>query len=562
MAVTLTGIRGSVATRGEDVAARLKDVERNDANDILSALKSDLNGKTGVLRLLHTSKDAEMKFRNADGMKHFASSGRLERAGEALGALLERAGASKDVLAEFEKYRTQRGGKGLESQQVVRFIETLKAESGASLAEALGKIGIREPRAGDLLGEGAYGKVSEISYRGQKCVFKEIMESAESKLPVITLEGSSSGRSVDQMSYAEFMDAVDGYRYHDRRDFPAAVLNEIKAYLKYEQVGYNLKKVTTEEKAIYDKWSERAWESNAPAGEPPKIRLNRHGESAAAWMKGDITHVVKPSVYIVRETGPGGTTFHAVPGGKFFKTWSTEKLTTGQSKLEISGIVMERAKGKQLVADADYGKTENQFRLFDKISSSQMKSVASSGLDALKQLGSHGFVHGDIKPANMIHDSSSGEVKIIDFSGLQKVSKNDNRLAASTGTEAYLMPGGAYAGYARDLFAMGASIVETGLKARGRHGDAENLIGAINDCNKGQGQLQAAQARRDGRPESWETVMNGIAAGEAEDSAVAFGIECMKQAKAWDVDKFGRYDAATSPREHPLNVVSRHPAVA
>jgi len=415
MAVPLTGIKGSGAQGGAGVAERFQAVDAARSKDILASRKADLNGKTGVLRLLHTSKDADMKFQNADGMKHFAKGSRLDRTGDAVRTLLEKAGATKETLAEFDTYKAGRAGKGLESRQVVRFIETLKAESGGSVAEVLGKIGIRPPRPGDVLGEGAYGKVSEISYRGQKCVFKEIKEAEDSKLPAITLDASADHRPVEKMSRAEFMEAVQEYKFSDRRDFPKDVLKEVAAYVKVEENLFHPKKVTKEERAIYEKWSDKFDFSDEPAGAAPKIRLNRHGESAAAWMKGDITHVVKPSVYVVRETAPDGTrSFHAVPGGKFFKTWSTEKLTAGQSRLEIAGLVMERAKGKQLVSDADLARTGNQFRLMNKISGSEMKNVARSGLDALKQLGAHGFVHGDIKPANIML-TRQGIAKLIDI---------------------------------------------------------------------------------------------------------------------------------------------------
>ena len=162
MAVTLTGIKGSAAQDGAGAIERFNTLDESRSKEILHSLKADLNGKTGVLRLLHTSKDADMKFQNADGMKHFAKGSRLDRTGDAVRALLAKAGATNETLAEFDAYKAGRAGKGLESGQVVRFIETLKAESGGSVAEVLGKVGIRAPRPGDVLGAGAYGKVSEI----------------------------------------------------------------------------------------------------------------------------------------------------------------------------------------------------------------------------------------------------------------------------------------------------------------------------------------------------------------------------------------------------------------
>ncbi len=276
-----------------------------------------------------------------------------------------------------------------------------------------------------------------------------------------------------------------------------------------------------------------------------------------------MTQVAKPTVYLVRETAADGAqTFHAVPGGKFFKTWSAEKLAAAPAKLEIAGLVMERAKGKQLLSDAEVERTENRFRLFDKISGSEMKRVAGSGLDALKQLSAHGFVHGDVKPQNMIHDTKNGRVTLIDFSGMQKVSKNGGVPKAAVGTMGYLLPGGIAAGFQRDLFAMGVSLVETGLIARGRNADASEMFSAIADRNVGPGPYQARLARERGEPEAWQEVMNRLERAEAPDSAVAFGFACMRQAMAWDTAKFGRYDAATSPADHPLNVMSGHPAVA
>jgi serine/threonine protein kinase len=574
MAVTLTGIKGSAAQGGAGAVERFKSLEDSRAKEILASLKADLNGKTGVLRLLHTSKDADMKFQNADGMKHFAKGSRLDRTGDAVRTLLEKAGATKETLAEFDTYKAGRTGKGLESRQVVRFIETLKAESGGSVAEVLGKLGIRPPRPGDVLGEGAYGKVSEISYRGRQCVFKELTEITQGDadkrihLPKIALAGDGPADvvAVDRMTRDDFMDAVAEYRYGEM-DFEPDLLKEIRAYINVEDnIMKGKKKYTKEERAVYDKWlhkSDPLIEGSDAAKALPKLKLDRHGESAAAWMKGDMTQVAKPTVYVVRETAADGArTFHAVPGGKFFKTWSAEKLAGGQSRLEITGLVMERAKGKQLVSDAEIERTENRFRLFDKISGSQMKSVARSGLDALKQLSAHGFVHGDVKPANMIHDMKNGRVTLIDFSGMQKVSKNGGVPKAAVGTAGYLLPDGNAAGFPRDLFAMGVSLVETGLIARGRNGDASEMFMAIAERNGGRGAYQAHLARGRGEPEAWRVVMDRLEGAEAQDSAVAFGFACMRQAMEWDTAKFGRYDAAKSPADHPLNVLSRHPAVA
>ncbi len=566
MAVTLNGIRGSNA--GPGAVERLGQLDKDRSVAILDQLKSDLNGKSGVLRLLHTSKDTDMKFKNADAMKHFASGSKLDRTGEAVRELLVNAGLSGEALKSFDAYRAGRAGKGLGSQQVVRYIEMLRAETGGSPAEVLGKIGIAQPGANDLLGAGAFGKVSNVVYRGNPCVLKELFESADSKLPQINLEGMKGKFSPDKMGKTAFMDAVAEY-HGGKKDFPPELLKEVEIYAKGEAAlnGGKLNKMPEDQRNIFWKWYLASDDDRSDSKKPqaPKTRLERNGEAAAAWMKSDIKHVVKPSVYVVRETDMKGVqTFHAVPGGKFLKTWAAEKLRTGQPVLEISGLVMERAKGKQLVADDDFGLSENRFVLFDKISSSNMKNVARSGLEALKELASHGFVHGDIKPANMIFDSGSGNVTLIDFSGLQKMSKKGGSIEVGAMSQLYLLPDGAERGPARDLFAMGMSIVEAGLKARGRHADASEMGSVLFERNSPKGMYDAERMRSNGAagPEAWEETMERLAAAEPQGSAVAFGFACMRQAAAWDSAKFGRYDAATSPPDHPLNVLARHPAVA
>ncbi len=115
----------------------------------------------------------------------------------------------------------------------------------------------------------------------------------------------------------------------------------------------------------------------------------------------------------------------------------------------------------------------------------------------LKGMARHGFIHGDIKPANLMWDAKSKKLQLIDNDNLVKVSKNKGSvvpkgLGAYTSTylnpvvtnptyrdelSIAIQPKHAQLGLGRDLYAMGLVLLETSLRASGeRHEDTEKKM--------------------------------------------------------------------------------------
>ncbi len=577
MAVKLEGFKGvnnAENARGLDL---LKNVKGSDAKQILNDLRADLGNKKGVVRLLHTTKDRDLKFQNAGGFKAtFVKDAKLDQSASAIRSLLMNAGMTGKALEDFDAYQNSRSGNGLESQQVVRFIESITVTSGTSTRDVLSQLGIREPGPGDVLGAGVFGTVSKVTYRGKASVYKAI--SSDNSLPTIELEGQKKPVGSSQkkaIADHEFKSAMFDYNAGRRKDFTPAEIAQFELHEKYRDYFYGSKmhKIPDldqfQEREFPNPLGAEAKLNEAPAllqSQPAnKVKLARNGEVTAAWMKNDIRNVVKPSVYMVKTTMPDQkVAFHGVPSGKFLKVWAGEQLKLG-AKLEITGMVMPQAKGTQLLSDAAINKTGNEFVLMNKMSDTQLKSVARGGLSALKDMAAHGFIHGDVKPQNIIFDKSSGQFQLIDFSGLQKVSHVNATSIGGPSTDAYLLPkvsdkNGAGIGFERDLFAFGASMLETTLKVRGRHADADQITNILADRNGNQGVALALYVKK--APTAYMDDIEMLMIREPKGGPIDFALQCMRLATDWDGSKLERYNPQTSGPDHPLNVLSRHPAIA
>jgi serine/threonine protein kinase len=220
----------------------------------------------------------------------------------------------------------------------------------------------------------------------------------------------------------------------------------------------------------------------ARAPVPAGVKLARSGMGNVARVK-DLPQVITPTVLVVKEqASDGALSYHAVAGQKTLKDWARTQATT--SEFDVVGLLMPKAAGKTL-RDADVRMTV--------VSRADLKPMASSALNLLKGLASHGFIHGDIKPANLIWDTKSKTLQLIDNDSLKKVSKqNGSQVKADVKqgvTPMYLNPVGFHSAYSggkneqlglgRDLFAMGLTLLEASLHARGQAAKAEKIIAGI-----------------------------------------------------------------------------------
>lgn len=194
-----------------------------------------------------------------------------------------------------------------------------------------------------------------------------------------------------------------------------------------------------------------------------KLRLNRTNEVTAAYLKSDkISNVCIPTDFLVHITRAGQSSYEMIPAGQAFKKWALAELQSNpRPEIRIAGSIMPKAPGKEL---------------FDQIVTSQLKpddlqAIAKKSLETLDQFANHGFVHGDIKPENMIYDTAGKQLTFIDTGGLAKISQKDKTLEKHTQfrssrgvTKFYSHPStlaGNRVGHEQDFFSMGMTILQS-----------------------------------------------------------------------------------------------------
>ncbi len=96
----------------------VKQLSQSDASNTLSQLSTQIRGKSGVLKLMHTSKDRDMVFERKSGYQFWARrSGKMEQTAQALRALYQQAGlspaAQRQLDAYLNKHGNRVGGSGL-----------------------------------------------------------------------------------------------------------------------------------------------------------------------------------------------------------------------------------------------------------------------------------------------------------------------------------------------------------------------------------------------------------------------------------------------------------------
>jgi len=582
MSVT-TGIRGGVNAQSSASGLQtLKSLDRDAADALLTTLRDDLQEKTGVVRLLHTSRaDKDMRFQNAGAFKRmFLSGGKLKRTGEVIHQLLQSAGLPEARANEFLRYVNQRGHSGVEAQTVLRYLDALRAETGETPAEALAKFGVTLNEAGRaqgrVLGSGGSGEAVLVRYRGEDSVYKQALQAGArlARLPLQHTEASSADKKTegalaqDNPSQEHIVPSQTVMKTRDQQ--PADLLiplpsnerdssnssqfdsspevkggNEQYQRFLYQQIGVDYDEKPLRQDSLLSESDApigktkghhaphahsdrpggaltRQWIGGRPIIEehgahadlpspgdepnpspnapetgvkppskamaaPASTPLARKGLGAAARMK-DLPQVITPSVYVIKEQSTAGETrFHAVAGQARLKNWA--RAQGPDSTFEVLGLLMPKARGKQPVEYPSSNTDQDDPPPRLNVSRNDLRSMAESSMTLLKGLAAHGFVHGDIKPENLIWDPATKVLQLIDIDGLQKVSKAEGTLVAEGLSDhstlyanpvafdpAYKAGATARLGLGRDVFSMGVVLLETALLARGESERARTLI--------------------------------------------------------------------------------------
>lgn len=652
MSLQLNQVALTAGTNRQERLQAFGQLNQAEAHGILKELHADLQGKPGVLRLLHTSSAAkDMKFQRAGDFKMlFLDKGKIERAGQALTELLKRAGLPQDQVQNFENYARTRGRRGVETTEVVRLLDEALYGTAPDTETALAGLGVSARQDRQFLGAGGFGAAYKVSYDGQDHVLKLLKDGHEDSRRVLVRDGQhddaqvldmikypggrqQSARQIDDDAVpasapwpgpaqaanqpvahknslmresVESFDneqllknvfaQVDPYRedssrssgpLRDSADAGAQFRNFLAQQLgkDFGRSPSELNNIDAEPPVRMDTAPDRkikaqaaaqphAAPAPAPLAPPPsaaapvgQTRLGRSNITHAVRLK-DMPGVVQPKMLLVRERRPNGSdTVHTVPGGTAFKAWARTRGLAAD--LVVEGVLMPLAPGKPLMTFKSKGASEVATANVPK---SQLGTLAEQGLNILKGLQSRGFIHGDIKPENMLYDAAQRQLQFIDTDDLQKISKQPgaelpNKAGSSTFN--YLHPlarAGKPCGAGRDLFALGATLLETSLHARGATAEWEdwnNKLWFKADGLRAKAEYYGALAEK--RKElSNEARKNPF----PPDSAEHFALTCIAESLDYEDNRlaqglqkrFERYTAGNA--EHPLNKLSQHPFLA
>lgn len=201
-------------------------------------------------------------------------------------------------------------------------------------------------------------------------------------------------------------------------------------------------------------------------------KLSRSQELTAAFLHDhEKDLVVAPTHFVVRETNAAGSKDYLVAvGDKELRAWAKHRLlqnsdASGKANpgytLEIVGQVQDKAKGVELLQFINNYIFNPGLKPTD-----HLNAIALGLVDALSVLERRGFVHGDLKFANVFYDATGKKLSLIDTGGLSKVAKDPvNRPNTFFGYERgvttdYTVQSDGVMGVEQDWYSVGIMLLE------------------------------------------------------------------------------------------------------
>jgi serine/threonine protein kinase len=294
------------------------------------------------------------------------------------------------------------------------------------------------------------------------------------------------------------------------------------------------------------------------ADSPSKPQLARKGIANAARVK-NLPQVITPTVYVLRETPKQGPAqYHAIEGSVALKAWASKQSL--ESTFEVTGLLMPKATGRQPL---EYSKSAAVNSI--NVQTDDLKPMAQSGLNLLKGLAAHGFIHGDIKPENLMWDSHTKNLQLIDNDSLKKISKTSKESGINDAyTQIYLNPvawkhkppgNEAKLGIGRDLFALGMVILETSLYAKGQGDKANQLMEKLTFGNERPGRakyLMSQDKYQNGIQELQDENFDANSIEAFARSCIIESIQLEERRLAGNITAFERYDETQPDAQHLL----------
>lgn len=194
-----------------------------------------------------------------------------------------------------------------------------------------------------------------------------------------------------------------------------------------------------------------------------QYRMDRDATELAAvsLRNGKVPHAANPLAYVIKDSYDD--VYHTV-SVDHMKGWAAEngeRIAADGDRFVIVGQVLPKAEG---VPTAEL----KNLTLADKA------ALARQSMESLKAMAEHGYVHGDIKPANVMYSAKDRQMTLIDFGGLSKQSKGDEsgQALGNPLSPTFVIPSEHHAsganntrgyGYEADLYAMGLTLLNVYL---------------------------------------------------------------------------------------------------
>lgn len=511
------------AERGQQIAQSIKDfTSKEQAVELLTSMRDGLRNRTGLVRLIHTTKTdgPNMAFQSFD--KKWGNSTRTLETKAALIAYFDLAGLDKKELNHYLSGITERGHR-IQGAQIFQILngslapqnvfqpQTGSGSGGAHRSQAVvgdlvhTNLDQRDPDLGGVVqnlqnpiaapnpqnplpfAQPSQSKISQPVYVAQEPSVHGI-EDYDSKgnyapgqrnLAVVNQPVAAVISNVDLEAgnYALVQPQFTLREAIDNAGVDRSQMTEIgkggigKAY-EVSRNGENVVLKVPVNQANIAKLPVVGLRSLSPTP-----HLARTNEVTAAYLKShQISNICIPTDFLVHITRNGKPSYEMIPAGQAFKKWALKELqSTPCPVIRIAGSIMPKAPGQGLEKLISSSSSQPS-----PLSGDDLTSIAKSSLQTLRQFADHGFVHGDIKPLNMIYDPAGKQLTFIDTGGLAKISKDPTlsertKFSANRGaTRLYSHPStlaDAKVGHEQDLFSMGLSLLESGLRSAGRNND-------------------------------------------------------------------------------------------
>jgi serine/threonine protein kinase len=568
-----TRIQGQHNAVSADVVKKFGSLGANDARRLVRELRHELQiGKhSGILKLKHTT-DASRNMVFERSGAWYSRSERMDRSFQAFRELLKAAGMPEKDLQDFDATQgaqsAQSNSRKLDVQVALRFLEKVEVASADSLDGALKKIGVSAPDKGvSILGKGSFGEVGLYKREGSDVVLKTLQRSVPIRWDLDALRslGVAKIRRGDEFTQtyvrADYkLRNVIAPRYFIVKESGREAFHAVSA-------GRMFKNWAFEKLASRTKLEIVGTVMDKADGVPlvPDNAARMVMKSSDAAKKTDLLEIHLQK--LKNDLGKLQESYKK----QIADLDGTEPKTEALVKLE-SEIAQKRnniARIEQALEEIQLHKDPEIVTHFQPLSKKRQAQIVKGALDMLTGMASHGFVHGDIKPANMLLDKKRENLQLIDLGGLKKISKhNESPILSLPYTRSYSNPlsfklrsekqGSAVveflsarAGHEQDMFGMGISMLEFHYRTSGRHDLVRPIWQDVANCH-----LSKADFSGKTMDEKVSLLQQKIQERSMEVSQgplLAFAMNCIRLSLSVSEPEVRRYDPANTNSDHLLN---------